>query len=166
MPADDLIASYDLTVAMDYGQFTLHGGAAALEDVDREALLDLAQAADGVAGNGGSMLVQSPHQNNFAMALAVRVHRVEPPDDLDLWDEVFEAHLEVDADGELFYESPTVDVQRCAVPPGRYGVRVAGRGIVARGWPGSTKPGDSWRVQLWSTRTLPAIRRLRSWSGR
>jgi hypothetical protein len=163
--ANELIRSYDLTVAMDYGQFTLHGGEAALEDADFAALLDQAHAGDGVASDGSTLLVLSPHQNNFAMPVRIEVHRIQPPDDLELWDEGFEARLEVDADGELLYASPTCGVARCAVMPGRYGVRVTGRGILARGWPGSTKPGDSWRVQLWPIGTRPAIRRLRSWSG-
>src|SRR4051794_14064578 len=162
---DDLVARHDLVVRMDYGQFTLHGGETALEDADNEAMLDQAQDGDGVAADDGSMLVLCPHQNNFAMPLTVEVWPAEPVDDLEQWDEGFEADLEVDENGELLYVSPTADVARCAVSPGRYRVRVVGRGIVARGWPGSTTPGDSWRVQMWPTGTGPTARRLRSWTA-
>ena len=32
-----------------------------------------------------------------------------------------------------------------------------------RGWPGSTTPGDEWRLQLWSASDPIRPRRLRAW---
>jgi hypothetical protein len=83
--------------------------------------------------------------------------------DLDDWQEAFEASLQIDAIG-LTYESPTLTPQRIAVPPGHYGLLIAGRGIVARGWPGSTTPGDEWRLQMWPQKSVTPARRLRIWS--
>src|SRR5262249_6908552 len=69
-----------------------------------------------------------------------------PPEDVDEWQEAFEATLTVGEGGQLTYASPTLSTVVCPVPPGRYEVLVTGRGIVAQGWPGSTQPGDSWRL--------------------
>jgi len=140
----DLTAAHDLVVAMDYGQFLLRGGPSAYLS-DDQALLEVAQG-EGVASDGNTVLVLSPHQNNFDMPLRVEVWGGAPADDLDAWEEVFEATLEVESDGALRYDSPTLTGVECAVAPGRYRVRVAGRGIIASGWPGSTTPGDSWRA--------------------
>jgi hypothetical protein len=74
-----------------------------------------------------------------------------PPDDLGQWQEAFEASVLV-SDYGMYYESPTLDIERIEVPPGQYRLRITGRGFVARGWPGSTKPGDEWRIQLWPPR--------------
>ncbi|MET8547108.1 hypothetical protein [Micromonospora zamorensis] len=38
-----------------------------------------------------------------------------------------------------------------------------GPGFVNRGWPGSTIPGDRWRVQLWSPAGDIPVRRLKQW---
>jgi len=162
---DGLVAAHDLVVAMDYGQFLLRGGPA-MHYPDDLALLAEAQAiGDGVAADRRTVLVLSPHQNNFAMATRIEVWDRTPPDDLDSWDEAFEAGLEVDPRGELRFESPTMSAVACAVPPGRYRILVAARGFVAHGWPGSTTPGDSWRVQLWPADGEVAPRRLRSWDN-
>ena len=83
--------------------------------------------------------------------------------DLDDWQEALEASLSV-RDNGLSYESPTMPKQSIAVPAGRYGLRVAGRGFVARGWPGSTRPGNEWRIQLWPQERPMAPRRLRRWA--
>jgi hypothetical protein len=155
----DLI-HHDLTVGMDYGSFVLRGSAEAMEDADDEALFDVATAGDGVAADGSTILVLCRHQNNFAMPLRVEVWDREPDDDVVGWDDAFEAGLEVGADGELWYESPTLPPVHCVVPPGTYRVRVAGRGIHTAGWPGSTTPGDSWRVQLWPATGPVAARRI------
>jgi hypothetical protein len=75
---------------------------------------------------------------------------------------VFESSLLVSG-GVLRYDTPTLQGATCQVPDGRYAVRIAGRGFVNRGWPGSTTPGDTWRVQLWpSVENLPD-RRIKEW---
>jgi hypothetical protein len=134
------------TVALDYGQFTLIGGE--LEDGwDSSPLLE--QAVDvPVAGDGQLLLVLSPHQNSFELDLTVEVWDVEPPTDADDWQQVVRGWLEVERD-RLRFESPTMDIEEFDVPTGRYAVEVSGRGFVTYGWPGSTTPGDVWRVRLW-----------------
>jgi hypothetical protein len=50
------------------------------------------------------------------------------------------------------------------VPTGSYAVLVSGRGFVARGWPGSTTPGDVWRVQLWPGNVDISVETLVTWT--
>lgn len=160
---------HEVSVPMDYGQFGLWGSCVGPDDdVDVDSLemtmLTTAQEQGGIAGNRYGVLVLSPHQNNFDLALRVELWRTRPPDDADAWEEVAESGLTV-AGGVLRYESPTMRQAEFAVPDGHYAVRICGRGFVSRGWPGSTTPGDVWRVQLWpSTADLPD-RRIRSWDG-
>jgi hypothetical protein len=158
----------ELTVALDYGQFYLIGQPVQdPSDTDLMLqLLDTAIEGSGIACSEGNeiVVVLSPHQNNFAMRLRVERWTVQPPDDLDDWQEAFLTGLVVGNNG-LAYESPTMEGATIPVPPGRYAARISGRGFVNRGWPGSTTPGDAWRVQLWpAARPMPP-RRLRAWSG-
>jgi hypothetical protein len=151
--------SEDLVVALDYGQFYLH-----TDEEDPELavdLLDVAQASDGIAQRAGLVVVVSPHQNNFAMPLRIEVWTAEPDGDLDEWEEAFETHIDVGDEG-LTYESPTLDLTPIAVPPGSYHALITGRGFVAHGWPGSTEPGDSWRIRVWPSPGPSRARRLRT----
>lgn len=149
------------TVALDYGQFTLVGGA--FEDGwDSSPLLEQAGEAP-VAGDGQLLLVLSPHQNSFELDLTVEVWGTEPPTDSDDWEQVVRGWLDVE-DDRLRYESPTMEIEAFDVPSGRYAVEASGRGFVAYGWPGSTTPGDVWRVRLWpSDLALPAYA-VRTWT--
>jgi hypothetical protein len=158
----------ELTVGLDYGQFYLVGRRvqhASGEDPILQ-LLDTAVKGAGIASSEGNevVVVLSPHQNNFAMGLRVELWAAQPPDDLDDWQEAFLTGLVVGEEG-LFYESPTLPSETIPAPPGRYGAWVTGRGFVNRGWPGSTTPGDVWRLQLWPVSEPIPARRLRSWSG-
>lgn len=154
------ITVQDTTVALDYGQFSLSGATSG--DADPLLLLQEALAGPRIASDRHTAIVCVPHQNNFEMSLRVEVWAEQPPRDFGQWEEIFECALEVDG-GELRYDSPTLEGRRYEVPNGRYGVRICGRGFVNRGWPGSTTPGDVWRVQLWpSGRNLPD-RRIRAW---
>ncbi len=79
-------------VALDHSQFWLSGQA---EQAPRhQNLLDQALTGDAVAGDEQTLLVLSPHQNNFAMGLEIQHHH-QPPVELDPvgWDEVCESHL-------------------------------------------------------------------------
>jgi hypothetical protein len=158
----------ELTVALDYGQFYLVGRRVQHpSDADLTLqLLDTAIDGPGIASSGSNevVVVLSPHQNNFAMRLRVERWAAQPPDDLEDWQEAFLTGRLVGQEG-LAYESPTMEGATIPVPPGRYAARIAGRGFVNRGWPGSTTPGDAWRVQLWPASGPIPARRLRSWSG-
>ena len=148
-------------VALDYGQFYLHTRES---DPDLAVmLLERAQDGDGIAQDGGLVVVVSPHQNNFEMPLRVEVWEARPLDDLDEWEEAFDAYLEVDQPG-LAYESPTMDFVDLKVPPGSYHALITGRGFVADGWPGSTEPGDRWRIQLWPDTVRVSPRRVKRWN--
>ena len=155
---------FDLTVALEYAIFCLSGDPLpdAADEVPR--VVDEAVAGQGIASPAGNeyVVVRSPHQNNFAMPLRVEVWPGGPPDDLDHWQEAFCTGLVVGAGG-LVFESPTAETHVVPVPPGRYAVRITGRGFVRRGWPGSTTPGDEWRLQLWPALDPIRPRRLRAW---
>lgn len=96
------------------------------------------------------------------MPLRIEVWDGPAPDDTAEWPEAFEAHLEVDEDG-LTYESPTDEQVHLRVPFGGYHALITGRGFVAHDWPGSTTPGDNWRIRLWPSTGPQAPRRLSAW---
>jgi hypothetical protein len=152
------------TVELDYGSFTLRG--AGFDDgEDTTPLLEAVLASPlEVAGTDGQvLLVLSPHQNNFALELTVEVWDEEPPDDVESWQQVVRSSIQVD-DDRLLYESPTMEGVWFDVPTGTYAVLVSGRSFVARGWPGSTTPGDVWRVQLWPGDVDTSVETLVTWT--
>jgi hypothetical protein len=155
-----LLSAQDLVVAMDYGQFYLHDGHS-LE------IFDLAQEAIGgvgIAQGRGMVAVTSPHQCNFEMPLRVEVWESEPPDDLDEWQEAFEAHLDVSG-GTVLFQTATLDPEPIVVPDGSYHALITGRDFVAPGWwPSSTEPGDRWRIRFWPSDGPVVARRLRRFS--
>ena len=101
------------------------------------------------ASDGVCAVVLSPHQNNFAMPVRVQVHRGRPTPDPHGWEQICQVRLRVGESGTLMLSSPTMDETPCPVPPGRYIAEVAGTGFVNYGWPGTTEPGDRWRIRLW-----------------
>lgn len=147
------IFSWTGIVPMDYGQFQLSVRLGTEEFADYEdtiddmAVLNAALDGSGIAQYGPVVIILSPHQNNFAMPLDVEVWEARLPADLDDWEETFEVWLDVDETG-LAFQSPTLSKTVIPVPAGRYHVLVSGRGFVAQGWPGSTNPGDQWRIAL------------------
>ncbi|WP_250006554.1 hypothetical protein [Actinoplanes sp. M2I2] len=147
-------------VQLDYGQFGLCGNPS--PDSDYLGELERAIAGPGIAGDDYGLVVVSPHQNNFEMPFRLEEWDTRPPDDEADWEEVFEGELLV-VDEVLTYFSPTDANETFPVPNGRYAVRISGRGFVNRGWPGSTTPGDSWRVQLWPAAGEVPARRVKRW---
>ena len=151
------------TVALDYGSFTLRG--AGFDDAeDTTPLLDtIIGSPDEVAATDGRvLLVVSPHQNNYELELTLEMWDEEPPADVEAWQQVARSSIEV-TEGRLLYESPTVEGAWFDVPSGSYSVLVSGRGFVAHGWPGSTTPGDVWRVQLWPGEVTASVATLATW---
>ena len=137
---------HDAIVRLDYGQFSLCGSPG--RSGDYMAYLEDALGGEGIAGDDYGVVVCSPHQNNFGMPFRVEVWARRPPDDQAEWDEIFHCGLVVD-NGGLHYQSPTLAATVFDLPGGAYSVLICGRGFVNHGWPGSTTPGDVWRVQLW-----------------
>jgi hypothetical protein len=140
-----LIGADDAVVALDYHSFYLFTS----PDGWSHVLDALDSARDGIGIADGVVTIHSPHQNNFDMPLRTEVWSAEPPSDLDDWQEAFEVHVDV-GDYGLVYDTPTLELySTLPVPPGSYHLLITGRGFVAIGWPGSTSPGDSWRLRLW-----------------
>lgn len=150
--------SQRVVLAMDHGQFYLRGADA---DADELLLLERALAMQPNAGDGSTVVVISPHQNNFEMPIDVEVFDTRPPVDDEDWQQLCEDRLEIDPRGVLQIDSTPAMCIECRVPPGRYLVQVAGRGFVNYGWPGDTAPGDVWRIRLWPEDGIdprPAVR--------
>lgn len=144
MPA---LATYSLRVAVDGAQFLVRGSE--LEDNFDDVLLSRATQAPPSHSDTVSMLVPTPHQNNFDTAVDVEVWDQRPEDDRAQWGQVSEGPVTVDSSEVLQIDSPMSNPATCAVPAGRYVVEVSGRGFITYGWPGSTEPGDVWRLRLW-----------------
>jgi hypothetical protein len=164
MAESKILVAQDHLVALDHGHFYLEYGGAGIDDetIDYYALLEQSFDSGGIAHSPGCVVVLSPHQNNFEMPLRVEVWDGPPPDDIAEWPEAFETHLDVNEEG-LTYHSPVWDAVDLPVPPGGYHALITGRGFVAHGWPGSTTPGDSWRIRLWPSTGPDATRRLSAW---
>lgn len=141
--------------AMDYGQFTLGGGF----EVDDLALLAAVQHHPPSASDGHSVLVLSPHQNNFAMEVTVELWSDRPPRDETAWDQVSVEPLTVGPTAVLRLASPTLADTLCPTPSGAYRVEISARGFVNYGWPGSTEPGDEWRLRLWPSSSSSGVLR-------
>lgn len=161
MSPGEPLTSFTVTMAMDYGYFTITG---ADDDSDELALLDEAQEAPPSAGDGSVVVVLSPHQNNFAMEVAVELWSNRPPSDLDDWEQVSVEPLLVAGSSTIRLDSPTLPSTECPVAEGSYWVEVSGRGFVHHGWPGSTEPGDRWRLRLWPN-TGPASHPRKEWAA-
>jgi hypothetical protein len=140
-----LISTQRLEFAMDYGYFTVRGSASD----DEPGLVARALAEPPTASDGKMVVVLSPHQNNFALPITVEAWTSAPVSDRDAWQQVSEDSITVGAHGSLYFESPTLDGVACPIGPGDYVLEVSGRGFMTRGWPGSTEPGDEWRVRVW-----------------
>jgi hypothetical protein len=154
-----LTTAYGVTHVLDYGYFTITGG---IGDADELSLLGDAQDDPPSTGNGNRVLVLSPHQNNFAMDVVVEQWSGRPPTDVDEWEQVSVEALEVDASSTLWITSPTLDSTTGAMPEGRYWVEISGRGFINYGWPGSTEPGDQWRLRFWPN-TGPDLHPRKLW---
>jgi hypothetical protein len=155
---------WELSVVQDYGQFYLSPSTADVAD-NVSFAVDAAIDSGGIAQRGDLTVVLSPHQNNFDMRLRIELFATAPREDLDVWQEAFEACLRADEKG-LSYHSVDTGYREVPVPAGTYVARITGRGFVAHGWPGSTKPSDEWRIQLWPSQKDVPPRRLRAWDGR
>ncbi len=143
-----MVSAQSLTLGMDYGQFYIYGGLGDFEDAFE--LAELAMADHPTAGDGNTVVVLCPHQNNFEMPVRVEVWSARPDDDRDDWQQVSESPLRVGPNATLYYDSPPgTDFDPIPVPEGNYVIEVSGRGFVNYGWPGTTTPGDEWRFRLW-----------------
>jgi len=161
-----LIDAHDFVTIMDYGQFNLWTDAWDPQDLDTLALVMKAQQGENIAQERHCLLIICPHQANFEMPLRFERWSAAPDEDLSQWQEAYEAHLSV-GDFDVYYNTPTFDDEGVSlpVPPGEYHALITGRGFVAHGWPGSTTPGDEWRIRLWPSAGPIAPRRLLAWKS-
>ncbi|WP_328402338.1 hypothetical protein [Nocardia sp. NBC_00403] len=105
---------------MDYGQFLISGGAG--DEDDRSdyyevELLDQAMASRPCAADGITVLVLSPHQNNFAMPVTVQVWDARPPADHNSWQQVCESRLQIGEVATRVGTQPVGQVNLIRIPP-------------------------------------------------
>lgn len=115
-------------------------------------LLALAEAAPPSFSADGMAVILSPHQNNFDTSVTIEFWSARPDDDRDRWEQISENVLRVES-ATLVIGSPGYDELEATAAPDTYILEVSGRGFVGYGWPGSTDPGDEWRLRLWPART-------------
>ncbi|WP_380156099.1 hypothetical protein [Kineococcus sp. R86509] len=158
-----LLDAHDHLVAMNYGQFELWTDYWS-DDLDTEAVLQRALNGNHIAQEDHLLIITCPHQNNFEMPLRLERWDAAPQEDLQDWQEAYEAHVSVNEYG-LYYQSPTLEGTQLPVPAGEYHALITGRGFISRGWPGSTAPGDAWRIRLWPSSGPDAPRQLLAWTS-
>lgn len=141
-----LLAASEFVVEMDYGQFSISNG---LDDEDPLQLLHEAMRNPPSASNGRTVVALSPHQNNFATHFDVEIWSGEALDDGELWEQVSQEQFSVGSAATIYIDSPTMNGTAVSIETGNYVVEISGRGFVNYGWPGSTQPGDSWRLRFW-----------------
>ncbi|MGX7681957.1 hypothetical protein ACSMXN_23990 [Jatrophihabitans sp. DSM 45814] len=160
--------SWDLIVGLDYGLFYLQTeDPYARPDFQLSRLIDQAVAGSGIAQHHGQIVVLSPHERNYAMAMRVELWDEQPKLDLNGWQEAFEFALKVGRDG-LIYDSPTLSTFHIPVPPGQYLGLLCAQGFSTHERPGTNTPGDRWRLQLWHPSAgqdaSRDCQRLRAWT--
>ncbi len=154
-----------LHLAYDNGYFCMLAGPHTARRSDLEAAIALVRStALRLVQGPGYLIMLSPHQINVSTTVTVETWDEPAPEDTCDWQEVCEASIELDGRGIEFYSPPAV-ARLPAPPPGRYTVRVAGRGFHAQGWPGTTTPGDTWRLQFWPAAAAAPPRRIATWPG-
>lgn len=160
------LSRQDVSAAYDYGQFYIYTGY--IDEDPRDNTVDLLdEAYDGgenIAQGPHVLLVAVPPHHNFEMVIAFERWDSTPPDDGEEWQEICEACLDITGEG-LTFDSPTLEgFDLPEVPPGRYAIRISGRGFVEDDFD-EGPPADQWRFQLWPVRESFPARRIASWSG-
>lgn len=156
----------DLGVGIDHGQLYIYDLGASIDlggPVALEALDDAQNSGRYVGRSGDLVNLLSPVQWHFDAPMRVEVWAGEPAPEEPGWDHVVDLDLNAPT-GQLAFQAPTEEeYASCAIPHGRYRIRVSGRGYDHANPQGGG--GDSYRVQLWP-RTgdrPPAVRKR--WAG-
>lgn len=146
---ENLASRTDISLMMDYGQIYFLGGGGTFEGEWHE-FVDQAIADGLVTSDGHNLVVLSPHQNNFDLQMTVELWTSPPAADDDDWQIVVHETIKISDDQTLTIDSaPGGHAQRVAIPTGSYRIDIAASGFKTAGSPGSTTPGDRWRVRLW-----------------
>lgn len=159
----------NLEVEIDHGQIYIYPAGRRLDDPENDAVLrafdDAWRSRRFVGVADGLIDLVTPVQWNFDTPMRIEVWPAEPPSDDDNWDHVVDVDLDM-PDGRLYFEGsggrPPILCEE-PIPPGRYRVRVSGRGYT-EAYAGAEGL-DSYRLRLWprARKRSPELRR--SWSG-
>jgi hypothetical protein len=169
-----LIDAQDLTVPADHGQIFVQAHYSALpdewddaEDENPAFMGALDEAWDSgrfVAACRYCLNVLTPGQWNSHTPVRLEVWSAEPPDDREAWDHEVDLDFDV-PEGRLDLGGPvSIQPGRAHMPPGRYRVRVCGRGYTAVGAAGANGT-DSHRLWLWARQDDRAAVLRRFWPG-
>lgn len=147
-----IVDSRSVRLVIDYGHFDVFDPQAIPSEASD--LHALAEASPPSYAVDGMAVVLSPHQNNFDTPMTVECWSSRPDADREQWEQVSENAIQVES-GKLYAGTPGGESLVAETIPGTYILEVSGRGFVNYGWPGSTEPGDEWRLRLWPARTDP-----------
>jgi hypothetical protein len=152
------VETWEHHTAYDYGQFYLTSGPRTLFPdfihLGREALKP---GGIGISEIDNFILVLSPVQCNWTLAVHVERWEQEPAADLESWQQVYEASVSIGADGLIWESVGGEDDPPIPVPAGDYRIRISGRGFVHP----YVEDNDTWRLQLWPTTERITPRQLR-----
>jgi ribosomal protein S13 len=167
----EMISAQDLIVPADYGQILIFSYGGEEEDEDgydhsghvTGAANDARESGRFVGVRPGFIHLLTPGQLNIETPMRLEIWSAEPPDDRGNWDHEVDADFDV-PDGQICFVAPACSATRADVPPGRYRVRISGRGFTELGNAGSNGD-DCYRLRLWSRgeREDPALRER--WPG-
>jgi hypothetical protein len=153
MPASE---TWLLHTTYDYGQFYLQPAPIAGLDMNQFQLAKL----DGIGEIDNVLFICSPAQRNWNLTVDIERWEQEPIDDLEGWQEAFEASMML-GQGGLSWSTVDFEDPPIPVPAGDYRIRICGRGFAHP----PVENGDTWRLQLWPESERIAPRQLRRYSG-
>jgi hypothetical protein len=155
-------------VMADYPEYPEEWYDADDEQPPHEAALDEAWGTGRYVAVCRALLnVVTPGQRNPRTPMRLEVWSAGPTDDLADWDHEVDVDFDVPS-GTLSIGEPTAvtrdQVVWADIPPGRYRVRVSGRGFTAVGAAGANGA-DEYRLRFWPRAgdTAPALRKR--WPG-
>jgi hypothetical protein len=153
------LATHVLRVAIEDGLFSLVAPTGNEGDDDPEAEVFVDEALDNglwVAQRAGEILVVPPLRSSYDRPLTVEQWDAAPPSDLDDWDDVCEATLEVTTRGTRWMPLYDYEGTKLPIPPGTYRVRISGKNFSDIG----DDDTDEWRIQFWAVGKVTAPQRL------
>ena len=163
-----VIEAWNLKVYLEYGQFYLEPTrpytSGPPDPMDDEGEILERAFAPGIAQGRYVTVVITPHRDNWDMDLQVELLDGPAEDDLAEWLDVFHATVDAGPDG-IWYHTPTMDSAVLPIPPGKYRIRISGRGFLRPEWVDgdSIHFDDNYRFQFWpESRPIEPLR-LKEW---
>jgi hypothetical protein len=134
------------------------------DDDDVEpALADAMDSGRQVGRAGTVVTIVTAAEDTMDTPVDVELWAGEPASDLDAWQHEVDVDLDLPT-GSLMVSTTTDPVDRVAVPPGPYRLRVSSRGLPSPDAPGG-EPEESYRLRLWPRAVDRGPEPRKRWSG-